>query len=272
VPTLRDIQQGFAGAIFDAQLATAFSGRIMANGLDGARRLQIYRNNHQCGLGEALAAVFPVTRRLVGEAFFAQTARRYVQQVRSLSGDIHHYGDAFPAFLGGLPQLADYAYLPDVARLEWAWHSVFHSAVDAPLALADLQGVDPQDYAELGFRLQTAARLLASDYPVLRIWQVNQEDWRGDQQVQLDAGGDHLLVMREQQAVTIRALGCGDFRLLESLDGGVRLAGALESALAAEPAFELGAALSTYLNKGVLVECLTPPSRCISTRQSNQEV
>jgi hypothetical protein len=271
VSTLRELQQGFAGAIFDAQAATAFSGHILAKGLDATRRLQIYRNNHHCGLSEALAAVFPVTRRLVGEAFFAQTARRYVQQVRSLSGDIHHYGDAFAAFLAGLPELDDYPYLPDVARLEWAWHSVFHSAVDAPFQLAGLQGIAPQDYAALGFRLQHAARLLASGYPVLRIWQVNQDDWCGEQRVQLDAGADYLLVMRAQQAVSITALDAAEYQLLAGLAGGAPLVAALQSALAADAAFDLAAALAKFLNGGVLVECLTPSARRFSHTDPNQE-
>jgi hypothetical protein len=34
--------------------------------------------------------------------------------------------------------------------------------------------VPPEDYPRLRLLLQPSARLLASDYPVLRIWQVNQ--------------------------------------------------------------------------------------------------
>jgi len=254
VSALRELQLEFAQAVFDERSASAFSRRIRQQGLNGERRLRIYRNNFTINLSEALSAVFLVTQRLVGEDFFRQTARGYVRAVRSTSGDIHHYGDAFPAYLDRLPALADYPYLGDVARLEWVYHSVFHTALAAPLDLARLAGVAADDYPALCFRLQPAARLIASDYPVLRIWQVNLDHWTGERDVRLDAGPAQLLVMRTQDAVTLEPLNAGEHRLLEQLIRGQTLADAGDAAFAADAAFDLAAALRRFVAGGVLVD------------------
>jgi hypothetical protein len=41
---------------------------------------------------------------------------------------------------------------------------------------------------------------------VLRIWQVNQSGWNGDDSVDLDAGADRLHIYREQGEVLIEPL------------------------------------------------------------------
>lgn len=250
---LRELQTAFARAVFDEDAAAVFSRHLRRNGLDGERRVQIYRNNHRISLREALAAVYPATQRLVGEDFFRQTARAYVCTVHSVSGDIHRYGDGFADFLAGLPSLADYPYLADVARLEWAYHSVFHSAQAAALDLAALAGVAADAYPSLRFRLQPAARLIASAYPLLRIWQVNLDDWRGDRAVDLGQGPARLLLMRAHDGVTLAPLTPGEYRVLERFAAGDTLADAHAAAAADDPDLDLAAALRRFVADAVLV-------------------
>jgi hypothetical protein len=250
---LRDLQVEFAHAVFDAGFAQTFSRNIRSNGLDGARRIRIYRNNYLANLGEALAAVYPVTVRLVGEDFFRQLARRYAGETRSNSGDIRRYGNAFPDFLESIGEIAGFPYLPDVARLEWAWHRVFHTETAESLDLTALRMIAPEDCPGLRFHLQPAARLLDSIYPVLRIWQVNLEDWQGDKTVDLAEGGVSLLVHRSKNTVTVEALPPADYRLLERLSLGERLAEAIGNMRSADPDFDFGGALARFVSRGVLV-------------------
>jgi hypothetical protein len=254
VQTLREVQLGFAAAVLDAGCAEDFAPCVHARGLAGERRIQVYRNNLMASLCGALSDVHPVLRRLVGEDCFAQLAREYVRNVPSTSGDIHRYGHAFADFVAGLADLAPYPYLADVARLEWAYHEVFHSEIASGLELEALRTVAVADYPRLRFCLQPAARLLASPWPVLRMWQVNQPGWNGDQTVGLDAGGVHLLVMREAAGVALQSLSAGEYRLLESLARGTDLAEAYVRAAQGDPGFDLGAALRRQVAQAVLVE------------------
>ncbi len=140
MPRLRELQLGFAAALLDGA-GDDFARHVRAVGLTGARRLQVYRNNTVLNLTGALAAVYPVTRRLVGEGFFQYTAACYIARHPSRSGDLHEFGEHFPLFLQSFAPVAALTYLPDVARLEWAYHQVFHAASHPPLDLAALARV-----------------------------------------------------------------------------------------------------------------------------------
>ena len=64
-----------------------------------------------------------------------------------------------------------------------------------PLDLVALAQVPAEQQGELHFQLHPAARLLESVFPILRIWQVNQDDYAGDPSVDLTAGGLKLLAL-----------------------------------------------------------------------------
>jgi hypothetical protein len=222
---LREIQTAFADAIL--------MGR-------GGERLQIYRNNVFISLRQALADVYPVVRRLVGEEFFNQLARRFVREYPSRSGSLHDFGRELGQFLEKLRDLSELPYLPDVAALEWALHEVFHEAEARPFDFSMLS--DPEN-AKLP--LHPAARLIASRYPVLAIWETNQAEDPGV--VGLDAGGDWLIVFRDGLERQILRVTPGEFALLGALAQHMTLGEACEAALAAEPQLDLAAAMGRFV-------------------------
>ncbi len=251
MPSLHDLQLGFAEAVFDAT-ASHFTQYIRANGLTGARRLQVYRNNVFASLTSALQAVYPVVERLVGEGFFRHAADRYIRRYPSTSGNLHDFGCAFAEFLAGFKAAAALAYLPDVARLEWAHHLVFHAAEHPSLDLSALSAIRP-DHHTARFHLHPASRLLASDYPVLRIWEVNQDGYTGDQCVDLAEGGVKLLVLRRGLAIELQTLGEGEYAFLNALAAPQDLGSACEAALGAEANFDPGACLQRHVARCTLV-------------------
>jgi hypothetical protein len=263
VRSLRDLQLAFAESVLgeaDASLA----GRIRGRGLSGRRRLQVYRNNTFASLTEALAAVYPVVKKLVGEEFFGYAARCYVPLHPSRSGNLHDFGAHWALFLQGFGPAAGLPYLPDVARLEWAYHRVFHEASHAPLDLASLSAVAPELYGTLRFRLHPATRLLQSQYPILRIWQVNQDGYAGDPAVDLAEGAARILVSRPHLEVELEALGEAEFTLLRAVASGRTLGEACEAAMEVQPEFDLGACLQHRLLRGTLVEFLGSESAASS--------
>lgn len=233
----------------EAQLA--FAGRVFGVGHSVSPREQIYRNNVFISLTGALADVYPVVQRLVGEQFFAQLARRYIRAHPSRSGNLHDFGNAFPRFMLGMEELKDLPYLPDVAALEWACHEVFHGADAAPLDFSRL--TNPENAKA---PLHPAARLVASRYPVLAIWEANQAEEPG--LVDLDAGADWLVVLRREVQVEILRSTPGEFALLAALRDGMALGEACEAALAAEPALDLPAAMGRFATHGLLTQGATP--------------
>jgi hypothetical protein len=251
---LRELQEAFGRAVLDPATAAGLAGVVLGGEIGVARRLQVYRNNVFASLGGALEAVYPVVARLVGDGFFRFVAHEYVRGVPSRSGDIHDFGHDFPEFLGNLLQAQGLPYLPDLARLEWAYHRVFHAADHAPLDTRGLTAVPPERWGDLRLRLHPASRLLASPYPVLRIWEVNQPGFAGEPTVHLDAGECRVLIVRPAESVELQPLTPGEFALLAALAGDETLLAAVERALAAEPGLDAVRALTRHVARGVLVE------------------
>ncbi len=250
MPALRELQCAFAAALYDQEATARLAPVVRACGIPAERRLRVYRNNLFASFTEVLAAIYPVTRRLVGEDYFAQAARTYIAVHPSRSGDVHHYGGDFAAHLEHCPGSETLPYLPDVARLEWNYHGAFHAEQKPPLGADGLRAVSPQDYPRLHLILQPSSRLLASPYPVLRIWQVNQPDWTDDPVVDLAQGGIRLLIVRQGVEVAFVAHGAGEYAWLQSLARGSTLLESQQLAIAREQDFDLGAALQRHLAQG----------------------
>jgi hypothetical protein len=251
---LRDLQAEFAAAVFDER--PEMSARVRAGRFPAAQHLQVYRNNVVESLTGALRAVYPVVEKLVGDGFFRYAAYEYLCAHRPRSGNLHDFGDAFENFLAGFAPAAELPYLPDVARLEWAWHQAFHAA-DAPaFDLARLGAVPAERHAALHFVLHPSARLLESDFPVVRIFEINQEGYGGDTSVDLAEGGVRVLVIRRELTVYVEPLAAGEAELLTALAGQQPLGAAVEAALAAQPNFDLSGTLAGHLQRGTLVDFL----------------
>lgn len=253
MPSLREFQTAFRDGIFGAGdgQATAF---IRANGMAPEDRLAIYRNNIFHNYEEALRAVYPVVERLVGEEFFRHAAHEYVGRNPSFSNDVHCYGGQFGVFLAGFAPARALAYLADVARLEWLWHECFHGAEHGPLAIERLADVPESSYGALQFELHPACRLLASLYPVHRIWEVNQSEYEGDPAVDLGAGEVHLLLRRDAGGVVLETLSAGDDAMLRALHDGLTVGKAATRAVAADGGFDLGRFLRRHVANCVLVD------------------
>ncbi len=224
--SLLEMQTLVRDAVFEAQddgpALQAISEHILASsGITPAEHLLIYRRAILGTLVSALANIYPVCHRLAGEKFFANMARIYVRQTPSRSPDLANYGKDFAGFITNFEPAAELAYLPDVARLEWHWHRAFHAADETGMDFAELAEVAETDMRRIVFRLPASARLIESDYPVHRIWQVNQDDWDGDQHIDLNQGSVQLIVWRRNHDMRIDELDTQSWRLLNAIAAGM---------------------------------------------------
>ncbi|MCR4302543.1 MAG: DNA-binding domain-containing protein, partial [Sulfuricaulis sp.] len=218
MPSLLELQREFSDGVLNSA-GPEFMRQILPGRFAPERHFQVYRNNVFESLSNALKAVYPVIERLVGEGFFRYAAASYIPVHRPASGNLHDFGGNFAGFLASFPPARELIYLPDVARMEWAMHVSFHAGVGQPMALENLSSLPVEQYGNLKFRLSPSARLLASAFPILRIWQVNQLDFAGDQSINLEAGGMKLLVIRHRD-VEMMPLGEGDYSLLSAFAAG----------------------------------------------------
>ncbi len=250
--SLRELQRRFlAGVLHEDERVTA---SIVADAFTGEERLRIYRNNAVESLTAALGGVYPVVRRLVGDGFFRFASHRFTRRHPSRSGNLHDFGRHFSAFLGSFPPAAGLAYLGDVARLEWARHRAFHAAGHPAFPLGRLAEVPAAHQAELRFVLHSAAQLIASPFPVARLWELNSSSGLDDASVDLASGGEHLLVNRPELDVSVQRLSPGEYAFLRAIDARQCLREACDVATAAEPGLDVGACLHNHVLLNTIVD------------------
>jgi len=258
---LHELQSRFADGIL-GEFAPDLTAHVIAGKVPTSitvdARLEIYRNNVFSNYRNALCDSYPVILRLLGAPLFQHAADTYIRSHPSVSGDLAEYGGDFADFLAGFEACAELLYLPDVARLEWAWDQAFHAADQPPPEPplhSRLQAMPPEQYPALCFKLHPSCRLLASAYPILKIWQVNQADYSGDQAVDLGEGGVRLLVSRSADfTVAIMPLAAGDYAFLQAIIRERNLEEALETGLAADSEFNLGVAMEKFIAHESIVD------------------
>lgn len=243
---LAQLQQRFAVAIVERD-ASLLDGLLAGPQAQAAMRTAIYINNHHLGLCEALSAIYPVVKRLLGDDCFDLLARDHVAGYPKPTGNVLDYGAHLAELIEATAALAGLPCLADVARLEWLRHRVWHaadSAADRAPSWAGLAELDDAGLAALRLRLVPAARLHQSRFPTLRIWQQNQLPEPAP--VSLAENGVKCLLLRAGLDIEFVELAAGEFAFLDALADGTVCAAA-ERASAVEPQFDLTMTLARSL-------------------------
>ncbi len=214
------------------------------------KRFNVYRNNVRTSLIGALGAQFPVSKRLVGDAFFDAMANVFVAANPPRSKILIDYGDTFPDFVAGFEPARPVPYLGDVAALEWAHGRSYHAADARALQAEDFAGVPADAWAAARLVLHPAVRWVGSDWPVLSIWHTNTHDAEV-RQVALDHGEDVLLT-RPQLDVSLRTIPPGGLAFVSALADKATIGAAASAALAANDQFDLAANLSGLIQSGAI--------------------
>lgn len=225
MPTLRELQANFAAGM---QGMPQEAGDWAADdGIAAAARLHVYRNNARALFEQALEQTYPVLRRRVGNDYFRQLAHQYRHEQPSRTGDLHEAGRHFAGFLAA--QLADgpYAWLAELARLEWAVADAAVAADSAAVGVAALAGIAPEFLEHVRLQFVPSLRLVAATVPVLSVWQANQPDVSACS-TDLSTGAQYVIVHRAADGVQLRAVGPRAFALVAAL-GGSTLARAVEA-------------------------------------------
>ncbi len=251
VPRLAERQHGFARALLDPERPLP-PGLVGPDGEPSERRFAVYRNNVVSGLIDTLQAAFPAVSRIVGPEFFRAMARVYVAQEPPDSPILLGYGAGFPDFIGTFDPAATLPYLSDVARIEHAWAGAYHAADASPLDPAALAQIAPDALAGLGLCLDPSVRLIRSGFPALTIWQMNVGDGV-PAPVDLDAGGENVLVARPGTEVELRLLSPASTEFIQSLIDGQPVIEAASAALAVDCHFDLSLNLVELLQSGIVI-------------------
>jgi hypothetical protein len=229
-----------------AALQRDFLRTLLDDAPAAAAGIEVYRRGIRINQAAALAAAYPVVRRLVGDAFFNEAARAYSVQHASRSGDLGEYGDAFAPFLASYAHAASLPYLPDVALLEWACHESERAPEPPPFDFAALGAVPPHVHGELRFALHPAVRLVASIHPIVSIHAANAPGRDGTPERM--GGAERALVRREGSHARVESCDADEWRMLQGFARGDSLTDASRGVAEAL----VPAALARWVSSGVI--------------------
>jgi hypothetical protein len=231
--TLAHLQGRFAAALREAGAESdaavlQLSDCIVDDGLEPARRVQVYRNNARAMFKGALERTYPVLRRQAGDEQFAALAQGYRAEHPSRSGDLHWVGKEFASWLAPRAAADGRAWLADLARLEWACEETIVAARLPPLAPGELGRVAPETLAEVGLVLQPCLRTVSSPFPVWSAWRAGQLECAFDPG-DLALGAQHIVVTCGETGLVLHSLPEDQFLFVKALAGGAPLGSAVET-------------------------------------------
>jgi hypothetical protein len=237
-------------------------GGALADHLDAPARLPravVYRNNVYASAVGALASSFPAVAAVAGRERFRAMAARYLElrppRTRSLVG----YGRDLALALRNSPEL-DAPLLSDLARLDRAWLEAHLSLEDRALCPADIEDLAPEALLQLKPALRASVRFVLASGAAFDRWSALRfSRTEGLGAAASDDGSATTLIWRPGGEVVRRRLSDGEAQLLIGLAAGDRLGVAAQTALAADPRFDLVQAFAAALAAGVFAAG-PPPS------------
>ncbi len=239
-------QTEFRAALLDAS-APVPNGLLDAGKQPAGRRFSVYRNNVAVSLTEAMQQAFPVISKLLGPQNMDGLSGIFLRQHPPSSPLMMFYGEEFPGFLAGMPQLSHLGYLADIARLELALRHSYHAA-DSQAVPADALAVAPEDVLRARLQFAPAMRVIRSEWPIHAIWRYNSEPDAPKPVAQ----AEDVLITRPEYDPAPHLLPPGGANWIAQLEAGETIGSAFEKTAADTPEFDLGTTLALLLQGGAI--------------------
>jgi len=128
--------------------------------LPSSRALEVYREDYQARLADALKNTFRSVHAVLGDENFFLLARDYLEKFPSSFSDLDDYGDQMEAFLATHAFAEDFPFLTELAHFELRFRQIFHSEEKTGLDAGSLQTV----FADEQLRLQLVPSSIVLSY------------------------------------------------------------------------------------------------------------
>lgn len=216
---LREHQSEFAMALAQAD-DNEFIKKIKKDSkITPQLALDIYRNNTRGARLNALKLIFPICKKILGDETFHSIARQYVTEDDKGISDLNAYGETFSWQLslllsaGRLPE--DYAYLSDLAKLEYKLHAAYYASND-PLFPFQLFEQKINNEEPVYLTTSSSCALLTSEYPIYEIWLSNKNQ-QYEEKINPLTELQYLLVYRSKYQPVVAVINHDQYRIMEAI-------------------------------------------------------
>lgn len=166
---LSDLQEEFQNYILQSD-AAIFQQVISTEKISADFRLAIYKNAYYSRLVEALSANYPILQIFLGYEEFEKLASSYIKTYPSFYRSIRWFGDQLENFISQHPDYQQFAFLSELAKIEWTMTLVFDAA-DSPVVVSEMMmHIPPEEWETMRFRAHPSAHLVSLSWNVIPIW------------------------------------------------------------------------------------------------------
>lgn len=229
-----------------------------------AVRFDVHRNTRMLALVDAMVATYPVTRAMVGDAFFRAMARECVLHAPPRTPVMTEVVQALPGVMGTFAPVQAMPWLQEVATVEALRVASYHAADAAPIDAASLaRWLDaPDALAAAHIHLHPAARWFRARHAAHALWAAHHghdDVARVDlSAIDIDAAED-VLVTRPHWDVHVSTAPAGLCDVLDALAEGHTLGEAMAHALASAPGALAADLFTALLAHALVVAIITAP-------------
>lgn len=196
------------------------------HGIGGSKGIEVYRANVIGARMGSLEKGYPVCLAILGARPFAAYARTYISAHPSHSHDLETYGEAFCTTLeqhtASGNALADYPYLPDLARFEYACRRALLAPDPGQFdfeAFSTL--VAQQGASRIALLANPTLQLMQTPWPVDALWQSHREN----RTETLQASGEKLslVVHRTENGIEHARINSQMYPVLDAIRAGASM-------------------------------------------------
>ncbi|MCI5049808.1 MAG: DNA-binding domain-containing protein [Rickettsiales bacterium] len=241
-----NIQQDFSQAVMQ-QNADALISHMSKSQAAKSARINIYRRNILLTLTDALAENYRAVAALVGEAFFAQMAEKFIAQHPPTQANMNIMGQAFPTWLQSYAPAEALPYLPDMARFEYTWNQSFFAKRTAIKPHHFWVDTDPDALLSTKLHFRDDIQLVSTHYPCDTLWRYCVLH-KGEGEIPaIDEGEHFFLLHRPERKVLIEPLPEHVWKSLHELSNKGTIESVLESVPENEQAENFQLMMSTLI-------------------------
>lgn len=219
---------------------------------DDERKLAIFRNTFLSSCVETLMRRFPSCVTVLGNDFFHEIARQYVEQNTPRSKVLADYGETMPAFLEQALEEQNLGYVANLAELDNMWNQVYFAAQDTIPNEQDLarwmENID-----SISLTLSASTSLVVTQWRVSEVWSALKSG-ELTEQCEITPDKEYILMWRDTEGLILHhSLAHEEWLFISNIQQGRSLTEAAEEASKINDV-DISAIFSQLIANNLLIE------------------